>query len=648
VRRPFLIRFILSVALFSSATALSQEGIASGAGFSPASASPTQLNETVRTLEEFFRRASPQTSKPQLVHARIQLATAYLMLHCYRDSLDTLQMLHLGNRADEPAQAWTVKGLDELELNYVEDAVLSLRRAVRLNPASPTARLALGDALARSDHMQDAARVYEEQTRLTPNLSDAWYKLGLAHAEISASLGHAPVRQAEEKLSAQLDAEELLAKGDNLNAARTLLRVQRTSSDQPEIHADLGTALLALGYARAADDQFHQELVKNPESPSAWLGIAQAAALAGRWDAVAKAVDRLAQSNPLELTRLLQFPPSGMVQDAWKNDTPHPPESFSASAVGNLWRNWVGGAEVARISTAEGRPPRPTRCSQTATSTPGVWLTQLCYDTLEKQLRRGMELSLNQRRKLAEAEFRLGHYHAALHSAMLLHAADAHGGWSIYWLRRAHAAIAEECFLRVAALNPDSARVHQMLADHYMQLTDYPRAHSEYQNAIRLAPDLPELRLGLGRVLSRSGDFKAAESELQKTLQLAPQSDFAHYELGHVYVKQARWGDAILQLRQVRESSSAFLSARLDLAQAEAETEETPAAIRDLASVTQLDRDGEVYFRLASLYRKLGDEPRARDALTMFKHLRASSLDAEKDELGALELEQVTGTRSPP
>jgi tetratricopeptide (TPR) repeat protein len=629
--------------------AIRQEGIASGAGFSPASASPTQLHETVATLEQFLKAASPQTSKSQLVHARVQLATAYLMQHRYRDSLDTLEPLNLGERVDQPAQAWTVKGLDELELNYIQDAVLSLRRAVRLNPSSPTARLALGDALARSDHMQDAAQVYAEQTRLTPNLSDAWYKLGLAHAEISASLSHAPLRPADENLNAQLDAEELLAKGDNLNAARTLLRIQRTSSDQPEIHADLGTALLALGYARAADDQFHREVIKNPESPSAWLGIAQAAVLAGHWDAVTKAMDRLAQSNPRELARLLQFPPAGLVQDAWKNDNTGPPQSFSASAVGNLWRNWVGGAQVvARISAGDGQPSRSTKCSQTAASTPGIWLTEWCYDTLEKQLHGRKELSLNQRRKLAEAEFRLGHYHAALHSATLLHAADAHGGWSIYWLRRGHAAIAEECFLKVAALNPDSARVHQMLADHYTQLTDYPRARSEYQNAIRLAPDLPELRLGLGRVLSRSGDFNAAESELQKTLQLAPQSDFAHYELGHVYVKQARWKDAMQQLRQVPQSSSAFLSARLDLAQAEAETEETSAAIQDLASVTQLDRDGEVYFRLASLYRKLGDEPRARDALAMFRRLRASSLDAEKDELGALELEQVTGTQSPP
>jgi tetratricopeptide (TPR) repeat protein len=641
---PFLIRAILAVALLSFGTAYPQGSILAGAG-SPAT--PTELNQTVVHLEEFLKAASPESSKTQLIRARVELATAYLMLHRYDDSLRTLEPLDFSEHAREPAQAWTVKGVDELELNRIPDAVRSLRRALRLNPRSPTARLTLGDALARSDHMQEAAREYIEQTRLTPNLADAWYKLGLAHREISASLSHAQVRPTEENLVAQLGAEELLAKGDNLNAARALLRVQRTS-DQPEIHADFGAALLALGYARAADGQFHQELLKDPESPLAWLGIAQTAAVAGNWEAVTKAIDHLAQSHPLELARLLQFPPAGVVQDAWNNDKTRPLQSFSTSAIGSLWRNWVSGSQaVARISAERG-PSDAIRCSQTAASTPGVWLTELCYDVLEKQLRRSKQLSLNQRSKLAEAEFRLGHYEAALHSATLLQAADPHGGWSNYWLRRAHAAIAEECFLRVAALNPDSARVHQMLAEHFTQLTDYPRARSEYQNAIHLAPDLPELHLGLGRVLSRSGDFNGAESELKTALQLAPQSDLARYELGHVYVKQARWPGAIEILRQVPESSSAFLSARLDLAQAEAETEQTSAAIQDLVSLTSLDHDGEVYFRLASLYRKLGDEARARDALAMFKRLRASSLDAEKNELGELEMEQVAGPRSMP
>jgi protein O-GlcNAc transferase len=242
---------------------------------------------------------------------------------------------------------------------------------------------------------------------------------------------------------------------------------------------------------------------------------------------------------------------------------------------------------------------------------------------------------------MAEAEFRLGEYDDALRAAQSLHAADPGNGWGIYWLTKAHDALAEQCFLKVADLNPDAMRVHQMLAEHYAKLSDYSKAKAEFQNAIRLAPDSPDLHLGLGTVLSKTGDWSEAEKELKTTLALAPTSAFAHYQLGHVYIQQGLWQKAIEQLRQVQADSSVLLSARLDLAKAESEMGQPPQAVNDLLSVAALDQDGEVYFRLAALYRTMGDAARARDALATFKQRRASSLETE-EEIGALEKEQET------
>jgi Flp pilus assembly protein TadD len=101
-------------------------------------------------------------------------------------------------------------------------------------------------------------------------------------------------------------------------------------------------------------------------------------------------------------------------------------------------------------------------------------------------------------------------------------------------------------------------------------------------------------------------------------------------------------------LRQVAGDSTVLLSARLDLSRAEAETGQTSEAIQHLLSVAELDHDGEVYFRLAPLYRKVGDQERAREALDKFKRLRAASLEANKDELGGLENEQAPGVSATP
>jgi tetratricopeptide (TPR) repeat protein len=625
---------------------------------------PEQLRKTAESYEKFLHQAVPPgPPQSRVVEVQAKLGAVYFLLHRYRDSLDVLKPVLLEHLPSQPSegvetskarplqvQSWLVSGLDYLELNQLTDAVPALRHALTMQPGNATARMALGDALARSDQMEDAAKAYQEQARLTPSLADAWYKLGLAHSQISVEVSGEKVKPAEQDLTQQLTAEELLAKGDNLNAARMLFRVAHRSPNQPEVQADLGSALLALGYTTAAEDHFHRELLENPESPLAELGLAQTAALGGDWDQVGARLQHVSQSQPRELTRLLEFPPAGLVVQAWGAGQMKPPASFDGSPAGALWKSWLSDSNIVARISANGKDNSRHTCagSQAKAMAPGVWLTEECYAGLASELRVRKDLPATARIKLAEAEFRLGQYDAALREARLLRSADRQSGWGVYWFSKAHDALAEQCFLEVGALNPGSARVHQMLGEHYTKLSDYPKAKTEFQNAIRLAPDLPDLHLGLGTVLSRTSDWAQAEKELKTTLELAPESAFAHYELGHLYVQQSLWQQAIEQLRQVPGNSTVLLSARLDLAKAESETGQTSQAVQDLLSVAGLDHDGELYFRLAALYRSLGDESRAHDALATFKQLRAASLQGDTEELGALEKEQGAGGTGKP
>lgn len=611
--------------------------------------SPEQLAATAGTYEAFLRNGSGTAESRREV--QVHLGAVYFLLHRYRQSLDTLTpLLHenspSGVKAMTPdpleAQCWLVSGLDYLELNRLPDATRTLRTAVSMQPDSANARLALGDALARSDRMEDAIREFERQTRMTPSLPDAWYKLGVAHSQISVELSRQQVKPADQDLLLQLAAEELLAKGDNLAAARILFRLARASPVRPEVHAQLGTALLMLGYVKAAQAHFHEELINNVESPIAQLGLAQTAALNDDWSTVSETLDHLRESQPREFVRLLEFPPAGLITQAWARGQMDPPESFVGSAAGALWKSWMSDSNVISGIPApeQGASVRKCEAARTKSVPQGNWLTEDCYSTEVAELKSRTSLPPAARARLAEGEFRLGEYQAALHSAALIHAADTKNGWAVYWLSKAHDALAEECFLKVGALNPDSARVHQMLAEHYTKLSDYPKAKGEFQSAIRLAPDAPDLHLGLGTVLSRSGEWDQAEAELRTTLQMTPNSAFAHYELGHVYIQRNLWQQAIEQLQQVPDDSTVVLSARLDLARAESEAGKPSEAIKDLLSVAALDHDGELYFRLSALYRKTGDDGRAREALATFKQRRAASLQTDMEEVGALEREQ--------
>jgi len=636
---PFLA--FLSIGILFIAYAVAQET-------SGGQQDPERLEKTAESYESVLKSESGTLASR--IEVREHLGAVYYLLHRYRDSLNVLAPVLQGQHNSDTstkasdstltAQSWTVSGLDYLELNQLNEAIRSFHKSLAIKPASANARLALGDALARSGRVEEAAEQYEQQTKQTPTLADAWYKLGLAHSQISVNVPRNEVVPREKNLTEQLNAEELLAKGDTMNAARRLFRLAHHTPVQPEVHADLGSALLTLGYVNAAQDHFQQELVKNPDSPQATLGLVQTAALAGNWSQVGTNLERLSIQQPHELTRLLEFPPAGLVVQSWSAGQMNPPASFIDSPVGQLWKSWMSDSNVVARLSVDYKADTQSCGQSLKDSLPGVWLAEVCYSELIRQLTRGKSLAAGARAKLTEAEFRLGKYDDALRSANQLRAANPHSGWAIYWQSKAHDAIAEECFLKVGELNPDSARVHQMLAERYLKLSDYPKARTEFESALRLAPASADLRLGLGKVLSRTSDWPSAEKELRTALELAPSSSFARYELGHVYVQQSMWPQAIEQLRKVPDDSTVLLSSRLDLAKAESEMGQTSDAVKDLLSVASLDQDGELYFRLASLYRRLGDSANAQQALATFRQRRSASLQTDTQEVGALENEQ--------
>src|SRR5438105_4190773 len=111
--------------------------------------------------KEFLSNPPRDTPLSTLAKVRTDLATAYFMLHRYAESLEVLKTVidKKGNGSNHrsesaEAQAWLVRGLDYLELDQPREATASLRRAVATNSSSGTARLALGDALARTGQLE--------------------------------------------------------------------------------------------------------------------------------------------------------------------------------------------------------------------------------------------------------------------------------------------------------------------------------------------------------------------------------------------------------------------------------------------------------------------------------------------------------------
>jgi tetratricopeptide (TPR) repeat protein len=578
-----------------------------------------------------------------VVHVRTRLATAYYLLHRYRESLEAVAPLTAkrSQYSPLPAQAWLVQGLDYVELGQLPEAITSLRRTLELNPESGTARLALGDALARSRDLEGAIEQYKEQLQRTPNVADAWYKQGFAYAQLSKDTSSQFLRSyPQDPVGQQLKAEGLIAGGDYSGALRTLFPLSQSNTSQAGLCADLGVALMGLGFPQTAETQFRKELALNPHSPEALFGMAQVMALRGNWEAVFGDLEDLWKSNPREFARLLEAPPPAALRKAWEHGQIALPAHFAQTPGGVVWENWLRGSASSLESLSKNEKGTCPAAVTSGQLEPGVWMPEACYQQLADQLRNQNGLSQAQRVKLAEAELRLGDPEFASITAQQVLKLQPSDGWATNWLVQSYDELAYQAFLKVSGLDPNSARVHQMLAKYYADRHETSRAVAEYEAALRFSPNLPDLQLGLGSAYWEAGDWDRAEQPLRKALELSPGSLAASYELGDVYVQKRQWELAIPYLRPAVVDEGLNYKTRLDLSKAEAALGHTQQAVEYLLPVAEQDQDGELHYRLATLYRKLGDSTRAEAALAASNQLHRSSAQHGQEVLQTMEDER--------
>ena len=602
------------------------------------------FEKAAKHYQSYLDKVDSSNSRLQTtVQVRTRLATLYFLLHQYSESLHTVTPITAAKSSSSPipAQAWLVQGLDYLELNQLHEAIQALRQALQLNPASGTARLALGDAQARTGNLVGAVQEYKEQTRRTPGESEAWYKLGVAYGASSKQVFSEFLRRyPQDTVAQELEAEGLITQGSYAQALRMLFSLLQKSPSQPGLYSDLGTALLGLGFPQTAETQFHKELVRNPHAPEAHLGLLVTMSLRGDWENVLEQLGVLAGSNPQELTRFLESPPPAALRQPLQHEKNEIPAKIARAAAGAAWKDWLQSADV--DLSFIGKSAMKT-CSEPDTpleTEPGTWLSEACYRQLTEQLRPRQGTSQAFRDKLAEAELRGGDAESAQAEAARALESHPSDGWAMYWLVRSYDALGYEAFRKVSMLGPNSARTHQMMAKYYNDQHETSHAVTEYQAALKLSPDLPDLYLGLGTVYWEAGDWDRAEEALRRALELAPSLVAASFELGDVYVQKRQWELAIPRLRPTLGEQTLNYQACLDLSKAEAALGHNQEAVDYLLRVAKQDEDGELHYRLAVLYRKVGDSAKAEAALAASNQLRQASTQYGQEVLQTMEKER--------
>jgi tetratricopeptide (TPR) repeat protein len=192
----------------------------------------------------------------------------------------------------------------------------------------------------------------------------------------------------------------------------------------------------------------------------------------------------------------------------------------------------------------------------------------------------------------------------------------------LYSLGQVYGKLMSEAYVKLAEADPESYRIHQVLAESYQAQKDTDKAIQQYRAAILKAPETPGLRYGLGDVYWRTGMLDDAMREFLEELKINPEDYMSIWKLGNIYLIQSRWDDAIPLLEKAVQLQPDLAQAYRDLGKAYFQKDELQKAIAAYTKVVKLAPDEDtVHYRLANIYKKLGRNAEAEVEMKIFETL---------------------------
>lgn len=187
-------------------------------------------------------------------------------------------------------------------------------------------------------------------------------------------------------------------------------------------------------------------------------------------------------------------------------------------------------------------------------------------------------------------------------------------------------------YKKMAQLDSDSHRVHQLLGASYEARKDTLKAIEEYKTAIAKRPDLAGLHYALGNVYWKEGDLEKAEAEFLKELHISPENYLTTWKLGNIYLNKKQYEQAFQYLEQAIQQRPDLGQAHRDLGKALIQTSgDLQRAVVHLKKVTQLaPEEPTSHYLLAQAYKKLGKKSEQSAELELFEKLRKAQLEREQ------------------
>ena len=178
------------------------------------------------------------------------------------------------------------------------------RRNLAQNPRSFQALIYMGSEAEKSQHYEDALKLFTRVQEIKPNALEGHYNLGI----VLDDLGRTDEAIVEMKKALaikpdQADAHILMGwfldrKGQLDAAADELREAIRITPDDYRAHQNLGNLLVKQGKVDQAIQQYGEALKLNPEDPKVFVALGNAQGRRGDWDAANACFEKALKLKP--------------------------------------------------------------------------------------------------------------------------------------------------------------------------------------------------------------------------------------------------------------------------------------------------------------------------------------------------------------
>jgi tetratricopeptide (TPR) repeat protein len=176
---------------------------------------------------------------------------------------------------------------------------------------------------------------------------------------------------------------------------------------------------------------------------------------------------------------------------------------------------------------------------------------------------------------------------------------------------------------RAGLADPNSSRMHLLVAEAYREKDSFREAEAEYNKALQLEPNYVPALLGLAMVYWRDHKYEKAIPQLQSLLTLRPGDPEGSYVLASILVARHEFDEAVPYLNAALAGTNAILphvhALRSKVFAAQRKTAE---AVTEIKQSLEADRFGDYHYQLYRLYKALGNEKEAEAALQESESVR--------------------------